>query len=539
MSILDSKLDQIDSQKRQRDRDALMAAAQRNVTKSMHGLDEKIFADTGKVSPAMMAEWEAKARARAEAESRIRMANQGKIDIGGGRFMDQSEITAIAAAKVQPTLDDITAKAGAERAKDEARKQEEEERRRFLAEKAQDEKDRNIKAKEQWKLFRGRAALVWRFDSADCLVEEEKRDAKAKKAEEMARKEEEKAKKVADERAGNKMVLDQQKQAQDGQYREEREKEENRKGKSAVPAVGVAALAAANGASDEPPSPMNTPLPATKDTVLGSSAKGIAIKDLTAPVAGGDAIVTGNKGDTPSTPAQGPAPSAVSRTIIPPSTTTTTITGPDAKPPSPKNDQGKVSSWLKSKFRRSSRATKPSEELSTSTDTANPTTAATATITSSERKETAPSAIPLPDLSKEIAGSSAADVVRAEEEVPLSTSMHDVAMAGKEPQSHPGRSRSTSISSLSRDAPTQEALREEPRGRSTQLKRATSASDHLNDEGRTTSPKNSATGRRDMFEEARGMLDPEKLPPPRFPKAGLTGKAGGSPVRDSRFVEIL
>lgn len=155
MSIFNDKLAQVDAKKRQKDRESLLAAAQRNVAARMHGLDEKVFAETGKVSPAMASEWETKARARAEADSSARMANHGKVNIGGGKYMDQSEVEAIAAARVQPTLDEITEKAEAQRAKDEQLRQEAEERRRIAEEKAQYERERSNKTKDEWRRFKG------------------------------------------------------------------------------------------------------------------------------------------------------------------------------------------------------------------------------------------------------------------------------------------------------------------------------------------------------------------------------------------------
>ena len=155
MSIFSTKLAQVDEAKRKKDREALLAAAQRNVAASMHGMDEKVFQDTGKASPAMKADWEAKARAKAEADSNARMANHGKVHIGGGKYIDQSEVEAIAAARVQPTLDEITAKAEAQRAREEQARKEDEERRRIAEEKAAEEKERNAKTKEEWKRFKG------------------------------------------------------------------------------------------------------------------------------------------------------------------------------------------------------------------------------------------------------------------------------------------------------------------------------------------------------------------------------------------------
>lgn len=155
MSLFTDKLAQVDAKKRQKDRDSLLAAAQRNVRASMHGMDEKVFSETGKVSPAMMEDWEEKARAKAKAESSARMVNHGKVNIGGGRYMDQADIDAIAAAKVQPTLDEVTATAEKHRARDEELRQQQLERERLAAEKNQDQKVRDAKTKEDWKRFKG------------------------------------------------------------------------------------------------------------------------------------------------------------------------------------------------------------------------------------------------------------------------------------------------------------------------------------------------------------------------------------------------
>lgn len=106
-------------QKRANDQKSLLAAAERKVQNQMLKMDEKIFNDTGKMSPAMMDDWDSKARTKAAAASQARMVNHGKVNIGGGRFMDQSEIDAIARGNVQPTLDEIHETAERQRARDE------------------------------------------------------------------------------------------------------------------------------------------------------------------------------------------------------------------------------------------------------------------------------------------------------------------------------------------------------------------------------------------------------------------------------------
>lgn len=147
MSQFSTQLAEIDAKKRQQDRRNLLAAAERKVQAQMHGMDEKVFNETGKMSPAMVEEWDAKARAKAAADSEVRMANHGKVHVGGGKFLDQSEIDAVAAARIQPTLNEINGAAEKQRARDEEIRLDQEEQRR----QAQIEKQRaaELKAEER------------------------------------------------------------------------------------------------------------------------------------------------------------------------------------------------------------------------------------------------------------------------------------------------------------------------------------------------------------------------------------------------------
>ena len=141
MSLFSSNLSQVDEKKRQKDREDLIAVAQRNVTKSLHGMDERVFAETGHVAPSLLNEWEVKAHAAAQAKSDSRMENHGKVHIGGGKFIDQSAIDAVAARNVQPVLDEINEKADAEHERQAALKLEQETQARKAAEKKQREKE--------------------------------------------------------------------------------------------------------------------------------------------------------------------------------------------------------------------------------------------------------------------------------------------------------------------------------------------------------------------------------------------------------------
>ncbi|KAE8442441.1 hypothetical protein EG329_003342 [Mollisiaceae sp. DMI_Dod_QoI] len=152
MSMFSNNLSQVDAKKRQQDREALIAAAQRNVTKSLHGMDEKVFQDTGKIAPSLLSEWEVKAHAAAQAKSDTRMENHGKIHIGGGKFINQSAVDLVAARNVQPVLDEINEKADAERERQAALKLEQETQKRKETDRKtreKEEKDINKKLKQQ------------------------------------------------------------------------------------------------------------------------------------------------------------------------------------------------------------------------------------------------------------------------------------------------------------------------------------------------------------------------------------------------------
>jgi hypothetical protein len=98
-------------------------------------------------SPQQRELWERQARERAQRDSDARMINTGRIHVGGGKYMDQSEIDAIAQARLQPTLDDITDKAEKQRALDEENRLEQE---RIKAE-ALKEKQRQAEIKQELK----------------------------------------------------------------------------------------------------------------------------------------------------------------------------------------------------------------------------------------------------------------------------------------------------------------------------------------------------------------------------------------------------
>ncbi|KAM0251003.1 hypothetical protein ACHAP5_001883 [Fusarium lateritium] len=171
MSLFSNKLTEVDQKKRQDDRNALLAAAQRNVKARLQGMDEKVYNETGQVNPTLMSEWELKAHQVANASHDTRNQNKGKIDIGGGRFMDPHDIDAIAARRMQPLLDDINEKAEIERERLATLKMEEEARK--AEQEKQKARDREIK------------------EITKKLKDQEKEEYRSKKAEEKAAKAEE------------------------------------------------------------------------------------------------------------------------------------------------------------------------------------------------------------------------------------------------------------------------------------------------------------------------------------------------------------
>ena len=144
MAQLNNATADVDAKKKDADRKALLAAAERNVHRSMDTMDEQVFQSTGKISQAKMDEWAAKAREKAQKDAELRGQQHGKTHIGGGKFMDQAAIEAIAQSRLQPTLDQINDTAEKKRAKDEEMrldKEEQERQKRTEKQKHKEEKD--------------------------------------------------------------------------------------------------------------------------------------------------------------------------------------------------------------------------------------------------------------------------------------------------------------------------------------------------------------------------------------------------------------
>jgi hypothetical protein len=165
MSLFSSNLSQVDQKKRQMDRENLIAIAQRNVRQSLHGMDEKLFQDTGRIAPSLLDDWEIKAQNAAQAKSDDRMQNHGKVNIGGGKFINQSEIDLVARNNVQPTLDEISEKAAIERARQDQIKHDQE----IAKKEAEDKKARERETKEINKKLKCRCSEINKRTYSDIL----------------------------------------------------------------------------------------------------------------------------------------------------------------------------------------------------------------------------------------------------------------------------------------------------------------------------------------------------------------------------------
>ncbi|KAL9006709.1 MAG: hypothetical protein Q9188_000583 [Gyalolechia gomerana] len=553
MSLFKEEVAQVDAKKRQRDRDALLEAAQRNVRASMTGMDERVFNETGKASPAMQEDWEAKAKARAKADSDARMVNHGRVNIGGGKYLDQSEVDAIAAGRVQPTLDEITDKAEKQRARDEELRQQQEERERIAAEKTADQKERDLKTKEEWKRFRGKAK---KEEEKAKKVEEkrirgqEKQKSKVPKAAGAAAEEEEEERPMT---ASEPPVLDpipsvapidtgdeelrrplRTNLTEEVNLQAEEEKRADKKRKSA--------LSGSTESGDAEPA-ASKPLDASEGSKQVCSAPVVDPAKqviVPAPEPEKSSSTSPNVESTTTTKSAEP----LSRRIVPPAATTeTTVTGP---PPSsqkqPKGD-GKVSSWLKSKLRRSSKPAKPEGSKADTAEGASNEkgfigganlTAATSTSKSSTEPSKDGSVREVAMVGKASSSNApattSATIPSPAEATPSATLPTNsdngdddndlyAASAQEQKSKRQGqRSRSSSpVSSLSSDEG------EYPRGRS-QLRREVTGSDDNDGE--------------QEFEEARDHFETEQLAPPA-PLKDTMLRTSDSPVRDSKFSEDL
>lgn len=215
---------------------------------------------------------------------------------------------------------------------------------------------------------------------------------------------------------------------------------------------------------------------------------------------------------------------------LPAATTETTVTGPTPTQRQPRGE-GKVSSWIKNKLRRSSKPGKPAISKPVPIEDASNEKAFVgganlAAATSTTKSGTDPGSVSevamvgkpslnVPNATSTTTSTSAeiAPVVPTESE---DDDLYAASTQGKGKEKRRSRS-SSPVSSLSSDEG------EHPRGRS-QLRREVTDSDE--------------NGGEQEFEEAKDHFETEVLAPPA-PLKNTVGRASDSPVRDSIFKEDL
>ncbi|RAL09461.1 uncharacterized protein BO97DRAFT_407619 [Aspergillus homomorphus CBS 101889] len=123
MSSLRSRLNAVD-ERREQDRALLMEAARKNVDATLQNMEMRVYAETGRAPPSMQKEIEEAALARAMLERQERQEadsqHQGidRVNISSRRFVDMSDVEALARSRLQPTFDEITDRAENQRARE-------------------------------------------------------------------------------------------------------------------------------------------------------------------------------------------------------------------------------------------------------------------------------------------------------------------------------------------------------------------------------------------------------------------------------------
>ncbi|KAL8383001.1 hypothetical protein RB595_006663 [Gaeumannomyces hyphopodioides] len=497
-------------EKRQRDREALLAAARRNVKAQLEGIDRKVLADSGKVPPSLLSEWETKAHAAALARTgggsasaaspastpipgptttpRIESSsadtrsgnNAGKIDIGGGKFMDQTEIDEIAARRVQPFLDEINDKAEKERERL-ATLRVEEERKRAEAE-GKRAQEREIK------------------ENLEKLKGQQKEHDKARKEE---IRQEEKARKQLEKEA----KLEQKRLAKEG---------------GRVPKEAMAAIGKQPDQAQEPESPPRAPITFTplaqKRSYELRKKPSRALQSLSLRLPGKLNLGSKDKGGEKEKEAESQLTSATSAPAVSP---TTAVAEDSAASPT-----SKMKMWLKSRFRGRSKSSVEAGSFGAGNGKKGSFIGGVALSGAA-----AGSASTAAQHQRADSGSSLSSLGAGDQ--PGTESVRELALAGRgERDAGAAMSRTTTsntaVSPTAAGAPAAATTR----GSVTSLASSNNLSSLSSGSGGGTSGGDNFVLARDHFSTSGALPLPPVIRDPARTKTG-------SPVRDSRFLEMI
>ena len=274
--------------------------------------------------------------------------------------------------------------------------------------------------------------------------------------------------------------------------------------------------------------------------VQAETATAPATETKQAPVAAGPPTAT--KHDAPVAARVAPT--------IPASTIETTVSSSATSKSTKDKDAGKVSSWLKTKFRRASKPAKPEST--------------TAPAESKEKGFIGGANLTGPDASKtssdhgdssmrEVALAGKDTAPTATEVPPVSPTAHNDLYSASDRSLHTGPTAAGALQRHSLSSPSISSLSsdEDTRGRSAiprerePLTQKEFVQEELEkeriDPALTKEPRQSesSAGGGEEFEEARDRFDMEKLSPPAAGAIGGTGSKNDSPARDSKFSEDL
>ncbi|KAL4750796.1 hypothetical protein BDW72DRAFT_175329 [Aspergillus terricola var. indicus] len=153
MSTLQSKLNAVDekrNEKRRNDRASLLKLARKNVDAAIQDMDKRLYSGEAGQSVALQKYLDEKAAERAQKgiqdiDTQYMLAN--KVNIGGRRYVEMSDVEDVARSRLKPTLDEIEDIAETQRARELEARLDEEQRWR-LAE-IEHEREADIRAEEE------------------------------------------------------------------------------------------------------------------------------------------------------------------------------------------------------------------------------------------------------------------------------------------------------------------------------------------------------------------------------------------------------
>ncbi|KAL4900588.1 hypothetical protein BDW74DRAFT_161738 [Aspergillus multicolor] len=153
MSTLRSKLNAVDekrNEKRENDRALLLELARKNVDAAIQDMDKRLYSGEAGQSVALQKYLDEKAAERArkgiqDIDAQYMLAN--KVNIGGRKYVEMSDVEDLARSRLQPTLDEIDDIAESQRARDLEARLDAEQRQRLAA--IEREREADIRAEQE------------------------------------------------------------------------------------------------------------------------------------------------------------------------------------------------------------------------------------------------------------------------------------------------------------------------------------------------------------------------------------------------------